>query len=110
MNEKSDERPVRTMYRSPNKTQKDVSELIQRYENEKKAQEELAKEYEENFSKSQGPTWYQVSQKKSEVVKQPSTHTVKLIRLPLLMPQYRVMLGKCCQKWVMYRERRAKNC
>ena len=64
------------MYRSPEETQKDVSELIRRYYNEKKAQEELTKEYEKNFSQSQGPTWYQVSQKKSEVVKQPSTRIV----------------------------------
>ena len=33
MNEKSDERPVRTMYRCPEEAQKDISELIQRYEN-----------------------------------------------------------------------------
>ena len=68
--------PYIRMYRSPEATQKDVSELIQRYENEKKAQEELAKKYERNSSKSQGPVWYPVSQKKSEVVKQPFTRIV----------------------------------
>ena len=40
-----DERPEPTMYKSPEEIQKGASELIQRFENEKKVQEELAEKY-----------------------------------------------------------------